>query len=151
MQPTQLPYCVQIVQAIGPTAIAAAAIIITGYFAFWQWKATNDKLKIDLFEKRFAIYAATMKVLGNAVQSGNCSNEEIVEFVRSVKGIEFLFDKEIGLYEKEIRKKLNELRSSEHLGPQTEARQVKDYLEEQHNDGAREKFAPYLSFAHLKW
>jgi hypothetical protein len=39
------------------TVIAAfSAVSVTGYFAFRQWQTAREKLLLDLFEKRFAIY-----------------------------------------------------------------------------------------------
>lgn len=151
MSQPQLPICIQYIQAIGPTFVALVVGFVAATLTYWQWRTTNDKLKIDLFDKRFSIYAATMKILSATVESGSCSNEQIIEFMRNTKGIEFLFDKEIESYSEEIREKLNELRTGERAGPQAEARKLKDYLEEQFKRGAREKFSPYLSFAHLKW
>jgi hypothetical protein len=60
---SELPYCVQLVQALGPTVVAVIAAFIAGYIAWRQWRTAHDKLSLDLFEKRFAVYEATKNFL----------------------------------------------------------------------------------------
>ena len=63
MQPSQLPLCVQYVQALAPTFVAIVAAGIAGYIAFRQWRTAQDRLSFDLFEKRFAAYEATQRLI----------------------------------------------------------------------------------------
>ena len=43
-----------IAQAVGPTIVA----VIVAYVAIRQWLTARNKLKLDLFDKRLAIYTA---------------------------------------------------------------------------------------------
>jgi len=65
---SQLPTCVLYVQALGPTIIALAASGIAGYIAFRQWLTARNRLKLDLFDKRFAIYQAMRDFLGGIMR-----------------------------------------------------------------------------------
>ena len=64
MQTSQLPLCVQYVQALEPpTFVAIVAAGIAGYIAFRQWRTAHDRLSFDLFEKRYAVYQATQGLI----------------------------------------------------------------------------------------
>ena len=50
-------------KAIGPVAVALAVIIATCWFYRWQIRLAKQKLRHDLYERRFAIYAAFRELL----------------------------------------------------------------------------------------
>ncbi|MBM3404256.1 MAG: hypothetical protein FJY10_05145 [Bacteroidetes bacterium] len=41
--------------------------IIAGCFAYFQWRTTNNKLKLDLFDKRFFIFKSVSGFIGKVV------------------------------------------------------------------------------------
>jgi hypothetical protein len=98
MEVAVLPYWVQIVQAIGPTAIAVAALIITAYFAYRQWATARDKLRLDLFEKRYAYFIALRDFMIFVIQHSRPDQQSVYEFNRKMVGAEFVFSGELSAY-----------------------------------------------------
>ena len=62
MQQSQLPYCVQIIQALGPTVVSIVVGLIASYIACQQWQTTKKKLKLDMFQKRYEALMVIRKI-----------------------------------------------------------------------------------------
>jgi len=103
METTVLPYWIQIVQAIGPTAIAVTALIVTAYFAYRQWATARDKLRLDLFEKRYAYFIALRDFMIFVIQHGQPDQKSFNEFSREMVGAEFVFSQELIKYIESVR------------------------------------------------
>lgn len=88
--PVSLPEWVQIVQALGPSTIAAAAFLITAYIAWRQWKTAHDKLRFDLFSRRYAYFLASREFLGSIMRKANMTDEAFSRFIVGTEGYEFL-------------------------------------------------------------
>jgi len=162
----QLPYWVQTVQALGPSLVAVVVGFVAGYVAYRQFRASRDKLRLDLFEKRYAVYQEVRKVLATTLQEGTVTYDDVTSFYRKVHGSEFLFGSEVEAFIERVREKLNNL--AYHEGQirafndgtlQNEAQYQKSVdaaynrtLEVQHllMTESRPIFENYLSFSHLK-
>lgn len=159
MTPDKLPFWVQNVQALGPTLVA----IVVGAFASWiaaqQWRTARDKLRLDLFEKRWVIYETLNTIIANTLSRGAITLGEVDDFYRRTKGSEFLFDRSINAYILEVRRALVQLATATSQiedrdgGVRTdaiaEARKLKDWFEEQALHVVSAKFEKFLSFGHL--
>ena len=88
----QLPCWVQYVQALGPAIVAIVAACIAGYIALRQWWTARDRLRFDMFERRFAVYEAVKKIINTATQHGGVAQEDLNAFYDGIRGAEFLFD-----------------------------------------------------------
>ena len=97
--PFTLPEWLQYVQALGPTFVALAV----AYVAFRQWrtaeanrKIANDKLVLDLFDKRFAWYEALKR---NLFRSLDATDDEVrgayLEITRLSEEAAFLFGDDV--------------------------------------------------------
>ena len=53
-----LPLWAQYIQACGPTVGALTIALIASFIQYRQWRTANDKLRLDLLEKRLSVYAA---------------------------------------------------------------------------------------------
>ena len=62
-----------------------------GYIAWRQWQTARQRLRFDLFEKRFGIYLASVTLINRAVVHGTPTMEDIVQFQQATRGGEFLF------------------------------------------------------------
>lgn len=60
MQST-LPEAIQWLQALGPTLVTFAIGMFGGYIAWRQWRTAQDKIQLDLFDKRFSVYLDTFR------------------------------------------------------------------------------------------
>jgi len=98
MPTSSLPLCVQYVQALGPSFVAVIAAIIAGYIALRQWWTARDKLRFDLFEKRFNIYEVTKDFINKTTVHGTASIDDITEFYSGIRGAEFLFKGDARLF-----------------------------------------------------
>ena len=58
-------------KAIGPVAVALAVLIATCWFYRWQIRLAKQKLRHDLYERRFAIYAAFRELLLAFIEKGD--------------------------------------------------------------------------------
>jgi hypothetical protein len=94
MQPSQLPLCVLYIQALGPTFIAIVAASIAGCIAYRQWRTAHDRLSFDIFQKRFAVYDATKRLINSVTIEGQVVPDNIAEFYNRIHGAEFLFSGE---------------------------------------------------------
>jgi hypothetical protein len=79
-------------QVLAPTVVAIAAAGIAGYIAWRQWKTGDDRLRLDMFEKRFAVYDATRTLLVTVTRHGQITSEDLSRFYQGILGAEFLFD-----------------------------------------------------------
>ncbi len=70
------------------SAVAAASSVGFALFIYAR------HVRITLFEKRFEVYEAVMKLLSSALMTdAPASDEDIVRYVRATRTAEFLFDK----------------------------------------------------------
>jgi len=90
------------------TAIAGPFIaVIAAWIAFRQWQLARNKLKLDLFDRRMAVYEAVRTMLGKATRAGKLTLEEEVEFLSGVQTAKWLFGPEVQTYlEKELWNKI---------------------------------------------
>jgi len=88
---SQLPYCVQYVQALGPTVVAVVAALFALYIGLRQWRTAHYRLSLDMFEKRFAVYKAVKDFVFKA-SWGSPTRGDFQAFAVGVRGAEFFFD-----------------------------------------------------------
>jgi hypothetical protein len=94
MQTSQLPTWVQYVQALGPAMVAVVAAGIAGYIAWKQWKTAHDRLRLDMYQRRFAVYDAARRLINMTMITGQPTAEDLGAFYDGIRGAEFLFDGE---------------------------------------------------------
>lgn len=92
------------------TALLTPTIAILGsLIAFFQWRINRLRLKHELFDKRYEVYASAMAFVGYVVQVGKVAEEERIKFLIGTKGARFLFPEEIYEYLDKIHSKACEL------------------------------------------
>ena len=72
------------------------------YVAYQQYLLGRAKFKLDLFEKRFAVFDATRKLLGAMASDGPGELEKVHEFRVAVTDAQFLFCSDVTDYLNEI-------------------------------------------------
>ena len=115
---TSLPYFLLVIQAIGPTAVAVVVGSIAGYVAYRQWRTANNRLKFDLYEKRYAVYQATKLLIEKIAIHGQTLPGDIGEFHQAIRGSEFLFEGKTRAY----LMKLSDLAFKAHLARRRQSR-----------------------------
>ena len=85
--------------------IPTATLILTGtigcvtsYIAVQQWLTAKNKLRLDLFDRRFPVFEATMKLVSIAIQKGDIPDEARRAFLIATRGAQFLFDQKLQDY-----------------------------------------------------
>ena len=83
--------------------------ILTAYIAYQQHKTNKNRLRFELYDKRFEIYLSVKTLISQIVMEANISRDRALQFAIETREAEFLFDKEIFDYLNEIYKKALEL------------------------------------------
>jgi hypothetical protein len=86
-----IPYWIQVLQALLTPAIAAIAVLI----GIFQWRTAQQKVVLDLFDRRLAKYTALREVVARVMGSGAATNENSFQFLQALDGVEFLFGDDI--------------------------------------------------------
>ena len=76
-----------------------------GYVTYQQFKLGREKFKLDLFEKRFSVFAAVRKFLSQLATEGQVSIAQVLQVQASVAEASFLFESDINDYLAEIAKR----------------------------------------------
>jgi hypothetical protein len=78
---------------------------VTAYIAWQQYQTAKNKFRLDLFDRRFPMFVATMRLVELAVTKGEIPFEEVQKFAFATKGMEFLFNRELQDYcDNQLRK-----------------------------------------------
>jgi hypothetical protein len=88
--------------AKGSITIVIAAIAV--YIAIQQWKASERRLVLDRYDRRFRIYQRVIEFIGLACRDFRPPFSEIQQFYRDTMDADFLFGPEIAAYLDEVRK-----------------------------------------------
>jgi len=68
---------------------------VVAYIAWRQYRTSHDKLRLDLFEKRYAIYRALMNFLRDLDPDTSKSGARIREFRADTNDARFLFGNDV--------------------------------------------------------
>lgn len=92
--------------------IIAALISVIAASISWQQSQTNkNKLKLDLFDRRFAVYWAAKMLIGEIYYDLTVSDEALHTFGKKTEQADFLFGNDIVAFLEETRKNALKLRS----------------------------------------
>ena len=98
---------VDILQALLAPAIALVAVGI----AFAQWWTARNKLRLEMFDRRWAVYMAVRDMLAIISLRGITTQEDEIIFSEGVRGTRWLLNERIGDYvEEEIPSRLGMLK-----------------------------------------
>lgn len=142
------------------TALLTPIVAILGiYIASRQWQTARNKLKFDLFEKRFAVYEASKSFLDSIASSGKVKDEELFKFLLATRQARWLLDVELANYLKmDIYKKATEIKiyesdleaipvGAERSKNVQKQREIKTFLIDQYLI-LDEKLSPFLKLQH---
>ena len=112
-----------------PETSAVAALLtpvlacVAAYIAWRQWVTANNKVKLDLFDKRYRIFAEIRTLLSGVMQNASLSLDQLLIFKSSVCDASFLFGSDVSLYIEDIYKHGVELTTAS-----SQLRDPTDYL-----------------------
>lgn len=78
------------------SALLIPIIALIGcYIAYQQMKTEKNKLKFDLFDKRYATYDSTMSFISDIAASGKVTEDKLVQFYIEIKESKWILDEDI--------------------------------------------------------
>jgi hypothetical protein len=89
---------VQLAASFGAPIIAFIAAGIAAFFANRQARTAKNKLKLDLFEKRFNVYEKARELIAQVVTQGRLNQEQILVFAAGVRESRWLLNAEVSNY-----------------------------------------------------
>lgn len=96
------PKLIDLARAIGPPAVALlaalvalCAAVIASYIQYNQWKTAKDKLRLDLFDKRMAVYNTLIVAFMEMPQLSTVPQADLRALHLAVEAARFLFAPEI--------------------------------------------------------
>ncbi len=119
--------------SIATLFLSVAVVVI----ATLQWRVARNKLRLDLFDRRYKVYEATVRFVRVSVQDFAHLDQHLSAFNDETSNAEFLFDTDVVNFLEQIRQRA------------------------QNNDGiwfsdpdritaTTKTFAPYLGFPNIK-
>lgn len=132
------------------------------YIAVQQWRTARNKLKLDLFEKRFSIYDATRKFVGSSLNNNKVEIAELYAFWNNMHMAKWLLNAEVYDYlDKQISDRILKWRrlgtelssltldSGKRTEKGNEKIDIETALVEEIKDGLLDRqFAPFLQLKH---
>ncbi len=147
--------CIDMFQPIATLVVGLGVIL----FAFLQWKTAHDKLRLDLFDRRYKAYKAMINFLGVILRRATFDDSDLFEFYAGMDGSDFLFGTDIADYYKQVRTRAIDMRLQHTLWQSKQGDERTRMIEAEHKHlmwlteqltGATKVFAPYLSYADVK-
>jgi hypothetical protein len=92
---------------VSVTLISIAAIIVSIVVAvvqYAQWRTANQKVVIDLYDRRLKVYQQLEKAIAPVLREGEVSNAAFLEFMIGQADATFLFGEDVQEYLKSLRK-----------------------------------------------
>jgi hypothetical protein len=143
-----------IFSGIGTFVIAG----IVAYIAWQQHKTSRDTLRLQLFEKRYEIYATLMNFMSRIVADAEPSVEDIMLLKAKTSDARFLFDDDVCQHITDAFEKAWDIRRAQRKlsGPAPTTDEQRDALIDEEAkllgwfnkqvQQTQEKFDPYLKF-----
>jgi hypothetical protein len=77
--------------------------VAVGIVAWQQWRVARNKLRLDLFDRRYQVYDATRRFVRVSVQDNAHIDRHLSAFSDETSNAEFLFDTDVVNYLEKIR------------------------------------------------
>lgn len=134
--------------------------LVAASIAFLQWKLSRQRFKLDLFDKRYAVFQAVRKFLSVIFQDASFKDKDLFEFYAGTSDAAFLFNDDIPKYIDQIKEIALSMRTTSlkydllPVGEQRnklveeESKQL-EWLIDQLTK-SEEIFESYLGFGHIK-
>lgn len=86
-----------IVKTISALLVPSIAII-GSFITYKQMLLARERLKHDLYEKRFSVFEKVMKFIARVVQTGRCETDDLLQLKRDTSEVPFLFESDVSNY-----------------------------------------------------
>lgn len=92
------PHWTAYASAIATPIVAIVAAGIAASIAYRQWRTAQNKLKLDLFEQRYAVFKAASDLLLMMRRVKTVDGYKLAELMSNMQGAEFLFSQDVATY-----------------------------------------------------
>src|SRR5690606_31368900 len=77
-------------------ALLTPTVAILGSFiAYRQWRLAQNKLKLDLFDRRYSVYKAAHSLLASIMTSGKAKDDDLYKFLLATREAKWLLDSSV--------------------------------------------------------
>ena len=90
--------------------LAPVIAILAAYIAWRQYRTGCDRLRLDLYERRFRVYRGLMDLLASVLRDGSVSHEALGKYYYETDERRFLFHCDVTDYMQEVKDKAVHLR-----------------------------------------
>lgn len=139
------------------TCLSALTAALVAWVGVQQYRVAHDRLKLDLWEKRYAVYKGAQVFLSRVMQEGTTDMQELVRYLQDTKDAFFLFRPDMAEYLSDLYKTGVDLRTTRVLHERERDGDERTHLLEKENrllkelgdelDRLKHRFAPYLTIA----
>lgn len=129
--------------ALSPIVAIGAAVI-----AIQQNRTRKRQVRLGLFDKRYEVFVATMKLLSAAVSNANVTLDDLFAFLAATRTSAFLFGKDVQQYIDEVYDRCVDLHHKMETGVARRDNELMRWFIGQ-SDTAKEKFGRYLTMPDL--
>ena len=134
---------------------------VAAYLAYQQYRLGREKFKLDLFEKRFAVFAGTRRLLTHTLRDGDLKDYNYLwEYRAAIGEAAFLFETDITEYLEDIYRHSLKLKTDrETLSPLPVGEERTHLSHEIHENlgwltdqlpELKKWFSPYMKFKNWK-
>jgi hypothetical protein len=134
--------------------------LVVAYVAFQQWLTNRRRLKLELFDRRYAVYRATKDAILEVVHKADISDDSCNTYIAATGDSEFLFGQDVVNYLKELWSNMIEVSTFHRLYEQGEIQRKPEEerlkaIADNHEHlkwftaqltGAKDVFSAYLQF-----
>jgi hypothetical protein len=144
-----MPDWVNIVVQLTPAFITLVVGLIASVVAYRQYKTTNDKLRLDQFDKRLEAFEKLQEYFASLIRTGQVHEQTLATLAQARYKSLFLFGPEVEAWFDELWKNATEMhrllsdRESNAVN-EKKAQLLKWNLDQMENCHAR--YAPYMRF-----
>jgi hypothetical protein len=98
--PDMMPLAMWFSPTTLPGYITGVIAAVVAFISYKNWRVSRDKLKLDLYNRRFAVYVSALDCIQDVFNTYNPETEKrILLLIRSTRESLFLFDKRDRVFE----------------------------------------------------
>lgn len=137
--------------------ISALTAAMVAWVGLQQYRLAHERLKLDLWEKRYAVYKGAQTFLALVMKDGTTDLKELFGFLSDTQDAYFLFKPDMSQYLTNLYRKGVDLRSTRVLYQEKPAGEERTRLCEKEGrllheladdlEQLKQRFAPYLKLA----
>ncbi len=135
---------------------------LVAFVAWQQWQVAQNKLRLDLFDRRYKVFEAARKFVSQIISNGKFNDRDLMEFNVGTSDTKFLFGSDVVGYLEKLRENAIDIRHHQKLYENLAPGSDRSYHVEAEHDQLlwftrqfechvmTNTFAPYLDFSYVK-